>query len=95
MPPETTLNAPHRRAGIAFDADLGSALLIAESEDGQYEPVTGVGMINEAVEMARANVARRMKELDRGGEPMRPARYVVWARNADGDYRNIHEIEAD
>ena len=89
------VTAKEQKRTIAETADLGSALLIAESEDGRYEPVSTVGTINEAIEMARANLDRRMTELERGGEPMCPARYIVWARNADGDYRNIHEIEAE
>jgi len=93
MPQQITLTAPS--AGIEFDRDLSSALLIAESEDGRYEPVSTVGTINEAIEVARANFKRRMTELERGGEPMCPARYVVWARNVDGAYRSIHEIEAE
>jgi hypothetical protein len=91
----TMVTAKEQKRTIAETADLGSALLIAESEDGRYEPVSTVGTIREAVEIARANLDRRMTELERGGEPMCPARYIVWARNADGDYRNIHEIEAE
>jgi len=88
-----TLITPNRRAGIEPDTDLGSGLLIARSEDGAYEPVSAVSTINEAIEIARGNFQRRLNELDRGGEPMCPERYVVWARNREGDYEIVSEIE--
>jgi len=91
--PKTTIAAPGRNARIALDTELGSALLIAESEDGAYEPITIASTINEAIEMARDNFERRMKEVEQGGDPMCPARYVVWARNASGAFETVHEIE--
>ena len=33
-----------------------------------------------------------MKNLERGGEPACPERYVVWAQEHDGCYREVKEI---
>lgn len=88
------LTANEQKRTIAETADLGIGMLIAETEGGTYQPVAAVATISEAREMASHDFRRRMKELDRGGEPVCPARYTVWARNVDGDYRNVHEIEA-
>ena len=32
------------------------------------------------------------QQLERGGEPACPERYVVWAEGADGSYRQVKEI---
>ena len=48
--------------------------------------------INEAREIAASNLRARMKELERGGEPACPERYVVWAQANDGSYRQVKEI---
>src|SRR5271167_2288379 len=93
MAQRRTLITPNRRAGIEPYTELGSALLIAQSEDGAYEPVSVVSSINEAIEIAQGKFQRRLKELDRGGAPMCSERYVVWVRNLDGDYEVISEIE--
>jgi hypothetical protein len=52
---------------IAADAKLGIAFLIAETEDGQYEPISSVATINEAWEMASNDIRIRMGHLERGG----------------------------
>jgi hypothetical protein len=52
-------------------ADLGIAMLIAETEDGQYEPNGPVATINEAIECARHDMVSRMRDLERGAN--RPA----------------------
>jgi hypothetical protein len=57
------------------DADLGIAMLIAETEDGHYEPNGPVATINEAIECARHDMASRMRDLERCGEPACPAIY--------------------
>jgi hypothetical protein len=87
------LMKPSLRSEIKPDTELGSALLIAQSEEGAYEPVSVVSTINEAIEIAQDNFQRRLKELDRGVAPMCPERYVVWVRNLDGDYEVVREIE--
>jgi hypothetical protein len=69
------------------DTDLGLAMLIAEDEDGQHEPVAVVGTINEAKEIAESDLRGRMRRLDRGDDPgICPYTYKLWARGVDGDY---------
>jgi hypothetical protein len=77
---------------IKDDANLGLAMLIAEFGEGNYQPVAAVSSINEAREIAASNVRGRAKELERGGEPACPERYVVWAQGPDGSYRQVKEI---
>jgi hypothetical protein len=90
MTPQTTSTAPDRKA---FDRQLDSGLLVAEAEEGGYEPVALVSTINEALELADANFRPRMKEFEGGRETMCPARYAVWARGHDGAFERVHEIE--
>jgi hypothetical protein len=68
------------------DMDLGMAMLIAENEDGRYWPVGPASTIAEARELAANDLARRTRELERGGQPDCPAVYKVWARGLDGCY---------
>jgi hypothetical protein len=89
MTPQTTLTAPPQET---LNKYLDSALLIAEAEDGGYEPISPVATINEAIEMAQTNFHRRAKELEQGRETMCPARYAVWARGYDGSFQRIHEF---
>jgi hypothetical protein len=73
--------------------DLGLAMLIAESEDGQHEPVAVVGTINEAQEIAKNDVRDRMRRLEATEDtPLCPICYRVWARGNDGTYRVVYEI---
>jgi hypothetical protein len=81
-----------RRIEIKDDTNLGLAMLIAEFGDGNYQPIAAVVSINEAREIATSDMRARMKELDRGGEPACPKRYVVWAQGHDGSYREVKEI---
>jgi hypothetical protein len=60
---------------IGQDVDLGIAMLIAETEDGQYQPAGPVATINEAIECASHDMACRMRDLELGGEPTCPAIY--------------------
>ncbi len=70
---------------IKDDTELCDAMLIAEDEDGHYEPVAGVISINEAREIAQSNLRYRMDELERGGDPgLCPYQYTVWARGILG-----------
>jgi hypothetical protein len=84
--------ANEKRIEIKDDANLGLALLIAEFDGGNYQPVAVVVSISEAREIAASNVRARMKQLERGGEPACPERYVVWAQGHDGSYRQVKEI---
>jgi hypothetical protein len=77
---------------IKDDTNLGLAMLIAEFGDGNYQPVAAVVSINEAREIAESDLRALMKELERGGEPTCPERYVVWVQEHDGSYRQVKEI---
>jgi hypothetical protein len=67
--------------------DLGSATLIAEDENGGYEPVAVVGSIAEGHEMAASDLRARMRRLECGEDAgICPHQYVVWARGVDGVY---------
>lgn len=80
---------------IKDDTELGLATLIAESEEGQYQPIGVVVSINEAREIAQSDLRMRMKELERGGDPgMCPYCYKVWAQGLEGTYRIAAEILA-
>ena len=75
------------------NADLGIAMLIAETEDGQYEPTGPGATIHEAIECANHDMALRMRDLELGGEPACPAIYKVWARDYEGEYAVAYEID--
>jgi hypothetical protein len=87
--------ANERKAVIAETTDLGIGMLIAESEDGAYQPVAAVSTIREAREMANSDMRARMHRMEKGDEPMYPARYLVWARGDRGEFTSVAEIEAD
>ena len=88
-PTNTNPKSPQLRP----DAELGLAMLIAEDDEGAYEPVAVASTLNEAYELAASDMAMRMKEINRGGEPgLCPARYALWLRNERGEYANPIEI---
>jgi len=91
-------NNTARQSGFAVTitetTDLGLAMLIAESEDGHYEPVAGVGSLNEAREIARDDFAARMLALEKGDDPLCPHAYKVWARGTNRKYQLAYEIAA-
>jgi hypothetical protein len=75
------------------DTALGLAMLIAEDEDGHYEPVAVASTINEAKEIAASDMRGRRRRLERGGDPgLCPYRYMVWAQGVEGSYRIAIEI---
>ena len=78
---------------IKDSTDLGLAMLIAESEDGQYEPVAVVANVGEAREVAQHDLRSRMDRLEHRESPLCPYEYKVWARGIDGDYRIAYEIK--
>ena len=96
MPTTTTTN--NHSDGFAVPltetTNLGFALLIVESADGAYQPIATVSSIREARELASRDRMSRVEDLDRGGEPLCPERYVVWARGANGAYMPAGEIDA-
>ncbi len=80
---------------IGSTTDLGSAILVAESEDGCYQPVAIVGTLSEAREIAASDLRERMNLLEKSGDGgLCPARYQVWARGVNGAYRIASEINA-
>ena len=73
---------------ITDDTELSDAILIAEDEEGHYEPIGAVISINEAREIAKSNMEYKMRELERGGDPgLCPYEYKVWARGLLGVQR--------
>ena len=93
MQPTTT-----KQNGFAIEitetTDLGQAMLIAESEDGDYEPIAIASTIREARELARDDVRSRMRRVERDDTPLCPYTYKVWARGIDGEHRIACEISA-
>ena len=80
---------------IKDDTQLGLAMLIAEDEEGHYEPVGVVVSINEAREIAASDMRGRMRRLERNEDPgLCPYEYKVWAQGIDGDYRVAGTINA-
>ena len=80
---------------IRDNTELGLAMLVAEDEDGHYEPVAVAATINEAKEVAERDLRDRMRSIERGEDAgLCPVRYKLWARGIDGDYRLAHEINA-
>jgi hypothetical protein len=79
--------------GFAFelkpDTDLGLATLVIEYDTGAYEPLAIASTINEAREFAAADLAARMRRLERGEEPECPACYKLWAQGVDGRYLTV------
>ena len=66
-------------------------MLIAESEDGQYEPVAVVANVGEARDRQH-DMTSRMDRLEHGESPLCPYVYKVWARGIDGEHRIACEI---
>ena len=71
---------------ILEDTELGLAMLIVEDDAGAYEPVGVVATLSEAREIAEDDFRGRIQELERGGTPMAPDTYKVFARGVNGDY---------
>ena len=82
--------------GFAFalqpDTDLGLAVLIAEGEEGQHEPVAVVASIREARGVAESDLRDRMRRMDQGDDCLCPATYKLWARGVSGSYHLASEI---
>jgi hypothetical protein len=76
--------------------ELGLAMLIAETEDGHYEPVAVVASVSEAQEIAKSDFARRLEGVAMGCEDVTcPARYAIWAQGLGGEYKPLREYEID
>ena len=78
---------------IGESTDLGLGMLIAESEDGHYEPVAVVANVREAREIADRDFRDRMRQLEQGEGGTCPHAYKVWARGIDGEQRIACVIE--
>lgn len=79
---------------IEETTNLGMGILVVESENGAYQPVAMVGTVREAREIAENDTRNRMGRLETGSDPLCPARYLVWAQGATGEYATVAEIEA-
>ena len=90
MTPTTTTNAT-LIIDETIELEFGS-LLIAEAEDGSYEPVGMVSTIEEARTLAAENLHQRRSDLTKGESPMCPDRYVIWQRGRKG-YSLLQAIE--
>jgi hypothetical protein len=91
---QTTAIKKSNVAAIDEDAELGyGAILVAESKDGSYEPVTMVSTIREARELAAENFRNRLSDVTKGRDRMLPVRYVIWQRGHEGDYRVTNTFE--
>ena len=94
-----TRKQPQTYNGFAFplrpDTELGLAMLIAEDEEGHYEPVAVAATINEAKELADSDMRARMHSVEKGDDAgICPIRYKLWARGVDGDHRVANVFEA-
>jgi hypothetical protein len=71
---------------ILPDTDLGTAMLIAEDEEGHYQPVALPVNINEAKELAQDDMRSRMRAVENGTdtEGFCPYEYKLWARGLGG-----------
>jgi hypothetical protein len=92
----TNKQAKHATPGFAIrlteETELGIAMLIAEDESGTYEPLGPAATLGEARELAQHDMRCR-RDLDRGGDPLCPAVYKVWARGLEGNYTVAAEFD--
>ena len=78
---------------LTEQTELGIAMLIAEDELFSYQPLGPVATIAEAREIAESDLRSRRRELERGGAPLCPYVYKVWARGLEGDYKVAAEFD--
>jgi hypothetical protein len=97
--PETPTPAPARHplyGKVAPDAELPwIAVLIAEDADGHYEVIGAVSTVREAIEIAEGDCARRRAEIERGGVPMCPEIYRLFAQAPKAGYAVVWEDVPD
>jgi hypothetical protein len=72
---------------------LGLAILVAESEDGNYLPIGVTSTLREAREVAQDDFTRRLRALEKGGSPFCPTAYSVWEQAAGGSHRVLEISE--
>jgi hypothetical protein len=76
------------------DTELGLAMLIAEDDDGHYEPIAVVVSIAEGREIAASDLRRRMRMIERDEDAsLCPIRYKVWARGVEDRYILAADLE--
>jgi hypothetical protein len=76
-------------------AELGfGSLLVAEDEEGGYEPVALVSTLREARELAAEDFRFRLADVENGKDTLCPARYATWVRRSAG-YTVLTAIEPD
>jgi hypothetical protein len=74
-------NGSAKTIEIKNDANLGLAILIAEDEEGNYEPIGAAVSINEAREIAQSNLRAKRRRLERDEHPgLCPFAYKIWAQ---------------
>ena len=74
-------------------AELGfGSLLIAEDDDGGYDPVGVVTTIREARELATEDFRSRIADLENGGGPLCLASYAIWVRRFNG-YEVLRRVD--
>jgi hypothetical protein len=86
-----TRKQPQTYNGFAIplqpDTELGLAMLIAEDDDGHFEPIAVVVSIAEGRELATDDQRRRMRLIERDEDAgLCPTRYKVWARGVEERY---------
>jgi hypothetical protein len=93
-----TITKSQKQSGFAIattdTTDLSLAMLIAESEEGAYEPLAVVSTLAEAREIAQCDFRGRMPAPDNDGSRLCPVAYKIWARGIDGDHRIAGVIDA-
>lgn len=77
------------------ETDLGLAMLIAEDDEGNSQPVAVSSTISEAKEIAASDIGGRMRRLERCDDAgICPTRYKLWARGIDGEYLIAATVES-
>src|SRR4051794_19249127 len=87
--------ASAKRIEIRDDANLGIAMLIAEDEQGNYEPMAAAVSINEARDIAQSNLRSKIRRLEREEDPgLCRFAYKLWAKGLDGSCQLVKEFNA-
>jgi chorismate-pyruvate lyase len=68
-------------------------LIIAEAEEGNYEPIGEAVTPQEARELAASDMVQRCRDLNAGNSPMCPYIYRLWARRS-GVYVESQQLKA-
>lgn len=68
-----------------MEKEYSLAILTAEDEDGNREPIGIVTTRREADELAESDMERRQRLLNGGGDPgLCPYLYKIWSQGIDG-----------